>query len=208
MPATLVAFLLASIALLLVPGPSVLYVVARSVSQGRRAGFVSVAGGAMGNLVHVIAATVGLSALLASSALAFSVVKYAGAAYLIYLGMRTLLSNAPVDLILAQPQPPRRVFAQAVLVYALNPKTALFFLAFLPQFADPARGAIGPQLFLLGCLFVLLALCTDSGYALLAGGLAQRLRATARLWRWQRWFSGGIYLVLGVTTALSGAERK
>ena len=208
MPTALAAFLLASIALLLVPGPSVLYVVARSVSQGRRAGITSVAGGALGNLVHVAAATVGLSALLASSALAFSVVKYAGAAYLIYLGVRVLLCNAPVDPILAAPQPPRRVFLQAVLVYALNPKTALFFLAFLPQFVDPARGAIGPQLFLLGCLFVLLALCTDSGYAFLASGLAQRLRATSRLWRWQRWFSGGIYLALGLTTALSGAERK
>lgn len=201
-PTTLAAFVVAAIALLLAPGPAVMFVVARSVEQGRRAGLASVAGGALGNLVHVGAATVGLSALLASSSLAFSLVKYAGAAYLLYLGVRLLLSKeSPASAVGTAPLPLRRVFSQAALVYALNPKTALFFLAFLPQFADPARGAVAPQLFLLGGLFVLLALVTDSGYALLAGSLAGWLRRNARARRGQRYFAGGIYLTLAAATA-------
>lgn len=205
-PTTLAAFLVAAIALLLAPGPAVLFVVARSVEQGRRAGLTSVVGGALGNLVHVVAATVGLSAILASSSVAFSVVKYAGAAYLLYLGVRVLLSKETPESIVAAPQPLRRVFSQAALVYALNPKTALFFLAFLPQFADPARGAVAPQLFFLGSLFVLLALVTDSGYALLAGSLSGWLRRNARVRRGQRYFAGGVYLTLAAATALG--DRK
>lgn len=207
-PTTLAAFVVAAVALLLAPGPAVMFVVARSVEQGRRAGLTSVVGGALGNLVHVGAATVGLSAILASSSFAFSIVKYAGAAYLLYLGVRVLLSKETPDSIIGAPQPLRRVFSQAALVYALNPKTALFFLAFLPQFADPARGAVAPQLFLLGSLFVLLALVTDSGYALLAGSLAGWLQRNARVRRGQRYFAGGVYLTLAAATALGGEQRK
>lgn len=207
-PTTLAAFLVAAIALLLAPGPAVLFVVARSVEQGRRAGLTSVVGGALGNLVHVAGATLGLSAILASSALAFSVVKYAGAAYLCYLGVRVLLSKDDLATAIGAPQPLRRVFSQAALVYALNPKTALFFLAFLPQFADPARGPLAPQLFLLGSLFVLMALITDSGYALLAGSLAGWLKRNARVRRGQRYFAGGVYLTLAAATALGGEQRK
>ncbi len=159
MPTTtaIVAFVIATLALLVIPGPSVLYVVARSINQGRRAGLASV---------------LGLSALLASSALAFSVVKYAGAAYLCYLGVRALLAKdhgaaAPT----ITPQPLRRIFWQGATVYLLNPKTAIFFLAFLPQFTDPARGPLAGQLLLLGALFVALAICSDGLYALGAGAL-------------------------------------
>lgn len=207
-PTTLLTFMVAAIALLLAPGPAVLFVMARSVEQGRRAGLASVAGESLGNWVHVCAATLGLSAILASSALAFSVVKYAGAAYLCYLGLRVLLSKEAEVAIAAPPQPLRRIFSQAFVVYALNPKTALFFLAFLPQFADPARGALAPQLFLLGALFVMLSLVTDSGYALVAGSLSGWLRRNARLRRGQRYFAGGVHLTLAVATALGGEQRK
>ncbi len=205
---TLTAFLIATLALLLIPGPSVLFVVARSLEQGRRAGLASVGGGALGNLVHVCAATVGLSTLLASSALAFSVVKYLGAAYLLYLGLRTFLTKEAQETHGAGPRRPlRHIFSQGVVVYALNPKTALFFLAFLPQFTNPARGPLAPQLFVLGGLFVLLALITDSAYALLAGAVGGRLRTNVRVRRGQRYVSGGVYLALGLTAAVSG-QRK
>jgi threonine/homoserine/homoserine lactone efflux protein len=207
-PTTLAAFVVAAVALLLAPGPAVMFVVARSVEQGRRAGLASVVGGGLGNLVHVSAATLGLSAILASSALAFSVVKYAGAAYLLYLGLRVLLSKEADVAAVVPPQPLRKVFSQAFVVYALNPKTALFFLAFLPQFADPSRGAVAPQIFLLGAIFVLLALVTDSGYALLAGSLSGWLRRNARARRGQRYFAGGVYLTLAAATALGGEQRK
>jgi threonine/homoserine/homoserine lactone efflux protein len=205
---TLATFMVAAVALLLAPGPAVTFVVARSVEQGRRAGLVSVAGGSLGTWVHVFAATLGLSAILASSALAFSFVKYAGAVYLLYLGVRVLLSKEEVAATVVPPQPLRRVFSQAFVVYALNPKAALFFLAFLPQFADPARGAVAPQIFLLGAIFVLLALVTDSSYALLASSLAGWLRRNARVRRGQRYFAGGVYLTLAAATALGGEQRK
>lgn len=207
-PTTLLTVALAAVALLLVPGPSVLFVVARSLEHGRRAGLASVAGGAVGNLAHVAAAALGLSAILASSAIAFSVVKYAGAAYLIYLGLQTLLKREPTTV--APVGPARslpRIFVQAVTVYTLNPKTALFFLAFLPQFVDPGRGAIALQILVLGGVFVLLALITDGAYALISGSLAGWLRASARARRLQRWCSGGVYLGLGAATAL-GANPK
>jgi threonine/homoserine/homoserine lactone efflux protein len=207
-PATLAAFVLATLAFLLIPGPAVLFVVARSVEQGRRAGIASVAGGSLGNLVHVVAATLGVSALVASSALAFSVVKYLGAAYLIYLGLRTLLTREDEGTAAIGPRRSlRRIAWQGFLVYALHPKTALFFLAFLPQFADPSRGPIAPQIFILGCLFILLSLLTDGGYALLAGTVGGWLRSSARIRRIQRYVSGSVYLALGVTAAFSG-QRK
>ena len=211
MPAltALVAFMIAAVALVLLPGPSVMYVVARSVDQGRRAGITSALGGAFGNLVHVTAATLGLSALLASSAVAFSVVKYAGAAYLIYLGVRTLRARGNTAHVEAlAPRSMRRVFSQAIVVNAFNPKTALFFLAFLPQFTDPARGALATQILVFGCLFVLLALCTDSLYALAAGTLGAWLRHSARFRSGQRRFSGCVYLALGLAAAFSGSHRQ
>src|SRR5918912_1274602 len=155
--------LFVSVTLLLVfmPGPNTLYIIARSVRQGRRAGIVSSLGVQVGSLVHISAATCGLSALLLSSALAFGVVKYAGAAYLIYLGVKTLLTKegaGPAREVKGASLSP--VFYQGVVVNLLNPKTALFFLAFLPQFVDPSRGAAWTQVLLLGAKFVVLALCS------------------------------------------------
>jgi threonine/homoserine/homoserine lactone efflux protein len=201
-------FLLASAVLLLTPGPAVLYIIARSVDQGRRAGLVSVCSIEVGNFMHVIAATFGLSALLLSSALAFTIVKYLGAAYLIYLGLRKLFTHeaiqAPSN---RQPQSLRRIFSQGVVVAALNPKTALFFVAFLPQFVDPSQGAIAGQMLVLGCIFILLAVISDSMYALVAGTVGQRLKGSRSAIRAERYVVGSVYIGLGVTAALADARQ-
>lgn len=205
---TLMVFVLAAFALLVSPGPAVLYIVARSIDQGRLAGIVSVLGVGLGSLVHVVAAALGLSALLVSSALAFQVVKYLGAAYLIYLGLHTLLSKeAPAQLHLSPQRGLRRIFSQGVLVNLLNPKTALFFFAFLPQFVVPGQAAAG-QIVLLGLIFVLMGICTDGLYAVLAGMIGQWLRGSRGFRRAQRYFAGGIYLALGMTTAMAGTENR
>jgi threonine/homoserine/homoserine lactone efflux protein len=202
----LALFVVASLALLVVPGPSVIYIVSRSLGEGRRAGLVSALGVQAGGLVHVGAATAGLSALLASSASAFAAVRYAGAAYLAALGMRRLLSARAEKL--AEPRPASRaaVFWQGAVVNVLNPKTALFFAAFLPQFADPARGAVAPQVALLGVLFVALALLSDGSYALLAGSARRRLARGRVSQRRLARLSGGTYIGLGAVAALSGAR--
>jgi threonine/homoserine/homoserine lactone efflux protein len=210
MPAwsTVALFLLAALALLLTPGPAVLFIVARSIEQGRRGGLVSALGAGVGSLVHVAAATLGVSALLVSSALAFSAVRYAGAAYLIYLGLRTLLTREErQELAAPAPRKLARLFSQGLLVNLLNPKTALFFFAFLPQFADPARGAVAGQIFALGCLFVALGICTDSLYALLAGTAGRWLGGSRQFQRGQRYVTGGVYLGLGVMTAFAGPRK-
>ncbi len=205
---TLSFFLAATIVLLLIPGPAVLYIIARGLHQGRRAALVSVLGVNLGDLCHVTAATVGLSALLLSSALAFTAVKYVGAAYLIYLGVRTLLARGTHQQ-LATPAPKTlpRVCSQGFLVGLLNPKTALFFLAFLPQFVDPARGVVAGQMLVLGGLFVALAACTNSVYAFLAGTMGQWLKGSVRFLRIHRYVTVGVYLALGVTTAFVGTHH-
>ena len=201
-------FLLASAVLLLTPGPAVLYIIARSVAQGRRAGLVSVCSIEVGNFMHVIAATLGLSALLLSSAVAFTIVKYLGAAYLIYLGLRTLFTReASQAIVSSQPQSLRRIFAQGVVVATLNPKTALFFVAFLPQFVDPARGAIAAQMLVLGCIFILLAVLSDSMYALLAGTVGRWLKGSRSVRRAERYLVGSVYIGLGVTAAFADARK-
>lgn len=201
-------FIAASVVLLLTPGPAVLYIITRSVDQGRRAGLVSVCAIETGNFVHVLAATLGLSALLLSSAVAFTVVKYLGAAYLIYLGLRKLFSREsfqPTQII--RPQSARQIFSQGVLVATLNPKTALFFVAFLPQFVDPSQGSVAGQMFVLGCLFVALAWVSDSVYALLAGTVGQWFRNHRGVLRVDRYVAGGVYIGLGITAALADARR-
>jgi len=196
--------------LLLTPGPAVLYIVARSVEQGRIAGLVSVCGITTGTLAHVLAATLGLSALLASSALAFAAVKYAGAAYLIYIGVRRLLAHA--DAPAARLDLPRRsltrLYRDGFVVNLLNPKTALFFLAFLPQFVDPARGAAAFQVAFLGLLFVFMSLISDSLYALAAGTAGRWVRRSGRYLRWERYVTGSVFIGLGVTAAFAGNGRK
>jgi threonine/homoserine/homoserine lactone efflux protein len=197
---TLLLFAAASLALIAVPGPSVIYIVTRSVSQGRRAGLVSVLGIEAGALVHVTAAAVGLSALVASSATAFTVLKYAGAAYLVFLGVRKLRERPDAEALGTDGRTDRRLFWEGALVNALNPKTATFFVAFLPQFVDPARGSIALQALVLGCLFVLVAIVSDGVWALLAGAVGHRFRSTGRgLAR----VSGGIYVGLGAAAALA-----
>ena len=205
-------FVAASLALTLVPGPAVLYIVARSVEGGRRAGLVSVLGIGVGGLIHVLFAAVGLSAILASSAAAFSVVKWVGVAYLVYLGLQRILARDEGDAALTvEREPLSRVFSQGMIVNVLNPKTALFFLAFLPQFVEPSRGAVPAQISLLGVTFVFLALCTDGLYALLSGSAAgwiRRRNESLRFRRGQRYVSGHIYLVLGAAAAASGPGKN
>jgi threonine/homoserine/homoserine lactone efflux protein len=200
--ATIALFLLAATALAVVPGPAVAYIVTQSIDQGRRAGLVSALGVASGGLVHVAAATVGLSALIASSATAFTVVKLVGAAYLIVVGIRRIVAGDTEE---AEPRalraPLRRVYRQGVIVNVLNPKTALFFLAFLPQFVDPHRGAVWPQVAVLGVIFVSVAVLSDMTYALVSDAIAGRLRRTGTGARVRRWLTGGVFVVLGITAA-------
>ncbi len=205
----LALFFAAAAALLLTPGPAVLYIVARSGEQGRRAGLLSALGIGLGTLVHVAAAALGLSALLVSSAVAFSTVKYVGALYLIFLGVRRLLVKAgPEEALPSRPRASmRRIFAEGVLVNVLNPKTALFFLAFLPQFVDPAR-SMTPQIASLGLLFAALGVVSDSGWALAAGSAAGWLRRSPRIARRQRYVTGGIYIGLGLMAAFAPARKS
>jgi len=201
-------FLLAALILLITPGPAVLYIVARSLDQGRLAGFVSVLSIEVGNLVHVFAATLGLSAILVSSATAFSVVKYLGAAYLVYLGVQRILTrDASQQSTTFQRQRLVQIFRQGVLVAILNPKTALFFFAFLPQFVDSSNGSITLQLLILGCLFVLMAMVTDSLYALLAGTVGQWLRSSRSFMQLERYLAGTVYIGLGVIAAFADTKR-
>lgn len=208
---TLAVFVAASITLAVVPGPAVFYIITRSVDQGRPAGLASVFGVGAGGLVHVTFATVGLSAILASSAVAFAAVKWLGAAYLIWLGVQRIFFADDEDAAIeAKPARLSRIFSQGVIVNILNPNTALFFFAFLPQFVDPSGDAAWLQILVLGVTFVLLALCTDSLYALLAstiGGWLKRKSASARFGRGRRYISGGVYLLLGAMSAVSGAGK-
>jgi threonine/homoserine/homoserine lactone efflux protein len=195
----LLLFSLAALALLLIPGPAVLYVVVQSAEHGRVAGLASVAGLHLGTLVHTAAAAAGLSALLVSSAVAFSVVKYAGAAYLVYLGIRRLLAQDPPAGAAPLAQPLAKLFRQGVIVNVLNPKTAVFFLAFLPQFVDP-DGTVWIQVVVFGIAFVVLGLVTDSAYALVAGSLGAWLRRSRRAFRYA---SGTVFVGLGAVTAFA-----
>jgi threonine/homoserine/homoserine lactone efflux protein len=199
---TLALFSVAALALIVVPGPAVLYIVAQSLDRGRLAGVVSALGVATGGLVHVLAAGIGLSALLVSSATAFTVVKLAGAAYLIGVGLVTLFRRpeAPGS------GPPRerrlrRIYGQGVVVNVLNPKTALFFLAFLPQFVDRDAGSVAAQLVVLGLVFVVLAVASDSIWALAAGTASEWLRGNARFLAVRRYVSGTVFVGLGVLAA-------
>ena len=197
-------FVGASLVLLMVPGPAVLYIIARSATQGRRAGIVSVAGIHVGTTVHIAAAILGLSAIIATSATAFTVVKLAGAAYLVYLGIRTIREGSKViDRQAADIRSLRRVFVDGAIVNALNPKTALFFLAFVPQFVDQSRGDATIQLIGLGLVFTVLGIITDGAYALGAGAMGSWLRKRPRVEARQHWASGTAYLGLGITAAVS-----
>jgi threonine/homoserine/homoserine lactone efflux protein len=202
----LVLFVTAAVVLLLIPGPAVLYIVARSVDQGRMAGLASAAGIATGAFVHALAASLGLSALLLSSATAYSVVKYAGAAYLFYLGIKKFRERPRTGngMEHVAPIPMRKVFAQGM----LNPKTAIFFFAFLPQFVSPARGHVTLQFFALGMLFAVMGWASDSVWALSAGSAAHWLRGNRRFIENERYAAGTVYMGLGLATALTGSRHK
>lgn len=207
---TFAAFAAATIALLLIPGPAIIYILNRSVSDGRQVGLAAVAGLEIGDLIQVIAAAAGLSAVIATSATAFNVVKWAGALYLIVTGIRTMWRPpAPID-----PDQPgvstRKAFRQGIVVNALNPKTALFFLSIFPQFVHPERGNAGLQSLALGVVFVVLATIFNGTYALLASGLRDLLLRGRALDVVRRWVSGGLFIGLGVlaATASSSGHRS
>jgi len=201
-------FIGAALALLLIPGPAVLYITARSASQGRVAGLISVLAIETANFTQAVAAALGLSAILLSSALAFDLVKYLGAAYLIYLGIRKLASrDEETGNETVQPETLSRIYWQGFAVNILNPKTAVFFFAFLPQFVRPERGSVTAQTLLLGAIFVGMAIITDSMYALLASSLAGRLKGSKNFQKGGRYFAGLVYIGLGITTALTGSKK-
>jgi threonine/homoserine/homoserine lactone efflux protein len=205
---TLTLFISVASIMVFMPGPNTLYIIARSIQQGRLAGFVSSLGVQVGTMVHMIAAALGISALLVSSAVAFQVVKYAGAAYLIYLGIRTLLSKDKVEKTNVHRAKLSRVFYQGVVVNVLNPKTALFFFAFLSQFINPTRGAVGIQVALLGSILIFLGTLSDSIYALASGSIGNWLRGNLKFVRAQRYFAGTVYISLGAATAFSGVHKN
>jgi threonine/homoserine/homoserine lactone efflux protein len=211
-PNEIVVFVVAAIALLLTPGPAVLYIVTRSIEQGRVAGLVSMLGICTGTLIHVLAATLGLSALLVSSAFAFAIVKYGGAAYLIVLGVQTLFRReapvAPVGDVALRRADLRRVYTQGVVVNVLNPHTAVFFFAFLPQFINPSSGHVPAQMLALGLLFVGLSAATDSGWAIAAGTAGDWIKQHPRFTDGQRYITGGALIGLGTLSAFTGSGRK
>jgi len=208
--ANLGLFVAAALVLLLTPGPAVLFIVTRSIEQGRLAGFISDLGIHSATLVHVAAAALGLSALLASSALAFSIVKYAGAAYLIWIGLKKIFGRSEA---LGNDQDLVRytywqLFRDGFIVNLLNPKTALFFLAFLPQFIEVSRGHIAAQIAFLGVLFALIGFVTDGCYALAAGTAGGWLKRSRGYLKFERYVTGTLFIGLGVTAAFAGNGKK
>jgi threonine/homoserine/homoserine lactone efflux protein len=198
---SIVTFAVASVALLLIPGPAVIYVLNRSVSDGREVGLAAVAGLELGNFVHVLAATAGLSAVLATSATAFNAVKWLGAAYLVFVGLRTLATKPRVVSGDSASVSRRRSFGQGVIVNTLNPKVALFFLSYLPQFIDTDNGAAWSQALVLGSIFVAIGCVTDGMYALTASALRTVLLRGRTLPFVQRYVAGTVFVALGVVAA-------
>lgn len=197
----MIAFAIASLALLVIPGPAVLYVINRSIADGRSTALAAVAGLEIGNFVHVVAATLGLSAVIAASATAFGVVKWIGAGYLIYIGIRTI-ARKPATFSHEQKSLTRRKsFTQGIVVNTFNPKVALFFLSFLPQFIDTDRGSAALQSLILGSIFVVLGMCTDGLYAVLASALRGPLLRGKSLPFVQRYVAGSVFVLLGVIAA-------
>lgn len=203
-PHTLALFALAALALIAIPGPNMVYVATRSMSEGRRSGFASALGLETGTILHVLAAAAGLSAVIASSATAFNVLRYLGAAYLLYLGVRAFMrrggkraEDAPEPVSLA------RAYRQAIVVQLLNPKVALFFLAFLPQFIDPAAGPVWTQVLVLGAVLGALGFVMDCAYAIAAGAAASKLGG----FRHGQTLTGAVYIAMGAAAALTGGRR-
>ena len=205
---TYAVFVVTCLALLAIPGPAVLYIVSRSIDQGRTAGLLSVLGVTTGTLVHITAAAIGLSSLVLASTVAFDAVRYAGAAYLVFLGVRRLLTRH-ADAVLEErtPRSLRRLYTQGLVVNLLNPKTIVFIFAFIPQFVDVNAGHVGAQIFLLGLTLAGLGLMSDSLYAIVAGSIADRLRGSRAVAGFERWFGGGILVGLGLAAAVVSPNR-
>jgi len=202
-PTTLIAYVVVVLGFVFIPGPATLLTVARAMSSGTKAGIATGVGIAAGDLIHTFMAIVGISAIIAASAMLFSIIKYIGAAYLVYLGIRAILERTPIDLAAgALPVSAGKAFRQAIVAEVLNPKTALFFLAFLPQFVVPKNGSVALQLAVLGVLFVLLGLVSTVVFAVCAGRLGNFLRRNPAVLKWQGKVVGGIYCALGVRLAL------
>lgn len=205
---TLLAFSLAALLLVIVPGSNLVYIITRGIDQGRRAAVVSALGVETGTLVHVFLATIGLSAVIASSELLFAIIRFAGAGYLVWLGIVNIRSR-PTDLAL-DPDPSRmrlrRIYAQGVIVNVLNPKVAIFFLAFLPQFVDADRGGAPLQILVLGVLLVLVGIASDMVYATASGQIGSWLNARPAVARQRQRFSGGVYMLLGAVAAFAGSD--
>jgi threonine/homoserine/homoserine lactone efflux protein len=204
-------FLAAVIVLVVTPGPAVLFIIARSIDQGRTAGLLSVLGIAVGGFVHVIAAAVGISAFLMASSLAFNIVKYLGAIYLLYLGCKKLFFSpaaSPSAIPKFEAKKLKKVFFEAVIVAIFNPKTALFFLAFLPQFISPAAGSTAVQFLTLGCLFIVIAFISDGTYAILASSLRTWVIGSPLKSKIQEWFTGGAYIAMGMVAAFIHGGQK
>ncbi|WP_084264847.1 LysE family translocator [Actinomadura macra] len=201
-------FLLAAVTLVAVPGPNHLYITTRSIGEGRRAGILSAFGVQTGTLVHVAAAAAGLSAVVAASATAFGALRYAGAAYLVYLAYRTLRGGDDREEMRIRPQTPLRVYLDGMLVNVLNPKVVLFFLAFLPQFVDQDAGAVPAQIVVLGLVLSSIGLIADLTYAVAAGSIGAWLRARPSFQRRQRYVTGAIYLGLGAAAVFAGPSAR
>ena len=198
------AFALATIALLFIPGPAVFYTLNRSIADGRRIGLAAVAGLEVGDMIQASAAALGLSAVLATSAVLFNAVKWAGVIYLVVTGIRTMLHPpAPIDSVRTTTSL-GRAFRQGVVVNALNPKTALFFLAIFPQFIDPSAAHPGRQSLVLGVIFVALATLVNGSFSLLASGLRGLLLRGRSLYLVRRYVSGALFVVLGIAAATAG----
>jgi threonine/homoserine/homoserine lactone efflux protein len=203
-PPRLFAFVLASVILAIVPGPAVIYLMTQTLSRGRRAGLASVGGVALGNLMNAAVASFGLAAILATSATAFSVIKFAGAGYLLFLGIRALRNReTPLSQSPRAERRPRQLWRDGMMVAFLNPKTALFFAALLPQFVDPAARAPLTQNLLLGSVFVAVALCTDTLYVLTASGLRSAVVRRSVWGRLGRYLSAATFFALGIYAAIA-----
>ena len=205
---SIITFAIASVTLLLIPGPAVIYILNRSVSDGREVGLSAVAGLELGNLVHAIAASAGLSAVLATSATAFNTVKWLGAGYLVFVGLRTLFTRPAAVATESSSVSRRRTFVQGIVVNTLNPKVALFFLSYLPQFIDPDKGAAWSQALVLGITFVLIGCVTDGMYALTASALRDKLLSGRTLPFVQRYVAGTVFIGLGVVAATTSPASQ
>ena len=200
---SLISFAVASVALLVIPGPAVIYIVNRSVTDGRQIGLAAVVGLELGTFMHVLAATVGLSAILATSENAFNVVKYLGASYLILIGLRTLTRKPEAISTSANSMTQSQAFRQGFIINMLNPKIALFFLSFLPQFIDPNISSNARQSLILGSVFVLCGFVIDGIYALTASSLREVLVKGKALPFIQQYVAGVVFVLLGAAAALA-----